>query len=171
MRKFIVQVNGVQYDVEIEEIGGACAPAAMPAAQSAPAPAPAAQSAPAAPAPSVPAAQSAPAPAAPAQSAPAAAQSMGGEAIKAPLPGTVLDIKVAPGQNVVDVLEEYLADRRIDRVEQDGLVVEQQIGIVGNSVRNGVNALEHGKSAVIPADPPEILQNLADTVHKFFLRI
>ncbi len=100
MRKFIVQVNGVQYDVEIEEIGGACAPAAMPAAQSASAPAPAAQSAPAAPAPS------APAPAAPAQSAPAAAQSMGGEAIKAPLPGTVLDIKVAPGQNVAkgDVL-------------------------------------------------------------------
>ena len=82
MRKFIVQVNGVQYDVEIEEIGGACAHAAMPAVQSAPAPA------------------------APAQSAPAAAQSMGGEAIKAPLPGTVLDIKVAPGQNVAkgDVL-------------------------------------------------------------------
>ena len=106
MRKFIVQVNGVQYDVEIEEIGGASAPAAMPAAQSAPAPAPAAQSAPAAPAPGVPAAQSAPAPAAPAQSAPAAAQSVGGEAIKAPLPGTVLDIKVAPGQNVAkgDVL-------------------------------------------------------------------
>ena len=100
MRKFIVQVNGVQYDVEIEEIGGACAPAAMPAAQSASAPAPAAQSAPAAPAPS------APAPAAPAKSAPAAAQSVGGEAIKAPLPGTVLDIKVAPGQNVTkgDVL-------------------------------------------------------------------
>lgn len=100
MRKFIVQVNGVQYDVEIEEIGGACAPAAMPAAQSASAPAPAGQSAPAAPAPS------APAPAAPAQSAPAAAQSVGGEAIKAPLPGTVLDIKVAPGQNVTkgDVL-------------------------------------------------------------------
>ena len=100
MRKFIVQVNGVQYDVEIEEIGGACAPAAMPAAQSASAPAPAAQSAPAAPAPS------APAPAAPAQSAPAAAQSVGGEAIKAPLPGTGLDIKVAPGQNVTkgDVL-------------------------------------------------------------------
>lgn len=100
MRKFIVQVNGIQYDVEIEEIGGACAPAAMPAAQSASAPAPAAQSAPAAPAPS------APAPAAPAQSAPAAAQSVGGEAIKAPLPGTVLDIKVAPGQNVTkgDVL-------------------------------------------------------------------
>ena len=106
MRKFIVQVNGVQYDVEIEEIGGAQAapaapiPAASPAAM-APAPAPAA-----APAPAQAAAATA-APAAPAQSAPAAAPAqsaaggvMGGETINAPLPGTVLDIKVSAGQNV-----------------------------------------------------------------------
>lgn len=104
MRKFIVQVNGVQYDVEIEEIGGAQAapaapiPAAAPAAM-APAPAAAPAPAPAAPAPAAPAApaQSAPA-AAPAQSA--AGGVMGGETINAPLPGTVLDIKVSAGQNV-----------------------------------------------------------------------
>lgn len=104
MRKFIVQVNGVQYDVEIEEIGGSQAqaapaapiPAAAPAAT---APAPAAAAAPAAPAQAAPAApaQSAPA-AAPAQSA--AGGVMGGETINAPLPGTVLDIKVSAGQNV-----------------------------------------------------------------------
>lgn len=97
MRKFIVQVNGVQYDVEIEEIGGAQAqavpaspiPAAAPAA---PAPAPAA--------PAAPAASAAPAPAA-APAAPAAAGGvMGGETINAPLHGTVLDIKVSAGQNV-----------------------------------------------------------------------
>lgn len=106
MRKFIVQVNGVQYDVEIEEIGGAQAapaapiPAAAPAAM-APAPAPAAAPAPAQ------AAAAPAAPAAPAQSAPAAAPAqsaaggvMGGETINAPLPGTVLDIKVSAGQNV-----------------------------------------------------------------------
>lgn len=106
MRKFIVQVNGVQYDVEIEEIGGAQAapaapiPAAAPAAM-APAPAPAAAAAPAQ------AAAAPAAPAAPAQSAPAAAPAqsaaggvMGGETINAPLPGTVLDIKVSAGQNV-----------------------------------------------------------------------
>lgn len=106
MRKFIVQVNGVQYDVEIEEIGGAQAqaapavpiPAAAPAAM---APAPAAAPAPA------PAAPATAAPAAPAQSAPAAAPAqsaaggvMGGETINAPLPGTVLDIKVSAGQSV-----------------------------------------------------------------------
>ncbi len=104
MRKFIVQVNGVQYDVEIEEIGGAQAAPAVPipaAAPAAMAPAPAAAPAPA------PAAPATAAPAAPAQSAPAAAPAqsaaggvMGGETINAPLPGTVLDIKVSAGQNV-----------------------------------------------------------------------
>ena len=93
MRKFIVQVNGVQYDVEIEEIGGAQAAPAAPipaAAPAATAPAPAAAAAPA---------QAAAAPAAPA--APSAAGGvMGGETINAPLPGTVLDIKVSAGQNV-----------------------------------------------------------------------
>lgn len=104
MRKFIVQVNGVQYDVEIEEIGGAQAAPAAPipaAAPAATAPAPAAAPAPA------PAAPATAAPAAPAQSAPAAAPAqsaaggvMGGETINAPLPGTVLDIKVSAGQSV-----------------------------------------------------------------------
>lgn len=104
MRKFIVQVNGVQYDVEIEEIGGAQAAPAVPipaAAPAATAPAPAAAAAPAQ------AAAAPAAPAAPAQSAPAAAPAqsaaggvMGGETINAPLPGTVLDIKVSAGQNV-----------------------------------------------------------------------
>lgn len=104
MRKFIVQVNGVQYDVEIEEIGGAQAAPAVPipaAAPAAMAPAPAAAPAPA------PAAPATAAPAAPAQSAPAAAPAqsaaggvMGGETINAPLPGTVLDIKVSAGQSV-----------------------------------------------------------------------
>lgn len=104
MRKFIVQVNGVQYDVEIEEIGGAQAAPAAPipaAAPAAMAPAPAAAAAPAQ------AAAAPAAPAAPAQSAPAAAPAqsaaggvMGGETINAPLPGTVLDIKVSAGQNV-----------------------------------------------------------------------
>ena len=104
MREFIVQVNGVQYDVEIEEIGGAQAAPAAPipaAAPAATAPAPAAAAAPAQ------AAAAPAAPAAPAQSAPAAAPAqsaaggvMGGETINAPLPGTGLDLKVSAGQNV-----------------------------------------------------------------------
>jgi len=73
MRKYNVNVNGTAYEVTVEEVKGGAAPApAVPAAPAAPA---------------------APAPAAP---APAGA----GEQITAPMPGTILDVKVAAGQQV-----------------------------------------------------------------------
>lgn len=75
MKKFFVKVNGVGYDVEIEEVAGNGVQ--MPVQQT-PAPAPAVAQKPV---------QAAPAPAA-------------GEAVKAPLPGTVLDIRVSAGQSV-----------------------------------------------------------------------
>ena len=81
MKRFNVTVNGVAYDVTVEEIGGT---AAAPVAAPAPAPAPAA--APAAPA-------AAPAPAAPAGPA-------GAVAVKAPLQGTVMKVLVKPGDSV-----------------------------------------------------------------------
>lgn len=79
MRKFMITVNGVTYDVDVEEVAAGAAPAARPAA-----PAPVA----AAPAP-----VAAPVPAAPVSVA-------AGESIKAPMPGTILDIKVKAGDAV-----------------------------------------------------------------------
>ena len=73
MRKFIVNVNGNSYEVEVEEVGAAAsAPVAPAAPQVTVAP------------------KAAPAPAAP----------VSGTAVKAPMPGNVLDIKVANGQTV-----------------------------------------------------------------------
>ena len=74
MRKFIVNVNGNSYEVEVEEVGTASAPVATPAVSS-------------------PAVTSAP------KVAPAAAPA-GGAPVKAPMPGNVLDIKVSNGQAV-----------------------------------------------------------------------
>ena len=78
MRKFNITVNGVAYEVEVEEVGaGTSAPVVKAApVQAAPAQAPA--EAPKA-APAVPA---------------------GGTQVKAPMPGNVLDIKVSNGQSV-----------------------------------------------------------------------
>lgn len=83
MRKFLINVNGNSYEVEVEEVGGASAP--MASAHVAPA-------APAVPAPA------AAAPAAPAAAAPAAA----GEQVKSPMPGNILDVKVAVGDTVAE---------------------------------------------------------------------
>ena len=78
MRKFIVNVNGSSYEIEVEEIAaGAATPVA--AAPAAPVAAPV----------------TAPAPAA----APVAA-SAGQEVVESPMPGNILDVRVKPGDSV-----------------------------------------------------------------------
>ena len=74
MKKYRVNVNGTVYEVELEEMTGApAAPAAPAAAPAAPAAAPA---------------------------APAAAPAAGGEKVTSPMPGTILSVNVAAGDAV-----------------------------------------------------------------------
>jgi len=72
MRRFQVTVNGISYDVTVEEIKGGAAVAAAPAAPATPAPAPVA------------------APTAP----------VDGEAVKAPMQGTINRVAVKAGDDV-----------------------------------------------------------------------
>ena len=115
MKKYNITVNGTTYAVEVEDLGGAPAPAAA----SAPAPAPAA----------------APAP------APAAAPAAGGAAsITAPMPGTVLDVKVSEGQAVkagetVLILEAMKMENEIS-APADG-TVDKIVAAKGSSVNSG----------------------------------
>ena len=73
MKQLKVTVNGIAYDVCVEEVGEVAS------------------------APAVAAAPAAPAASAPAPAAPAAA---GGEVISAPMPGTILSVNVTVGQAV-----------------------------------------------------------------------
>lgn len=92
MKNYRVTVNGVAYDVVVEELGAGVAPVVTPAPVYVPAPAPAAAPAPVA----APAPAAAPAPVA----APAPAGKAGATAIKAPMPGTVIKVNVKPGDAV-----------------------------------------------------------------------
>lgn len=78
MKKYRVNVNGTVYEVELEEITGAAAPAPVAAPAAAPAPAPAPAAAP----------------------APVAAAPANGEKITAPMPGNILSVNVSVGDTV-----------------------------------------------------------------------
>ncbi|MBR3383359.1 MAG: biotin/lipoyl-binding protein [Clostridia bacterium] len=112
MRKFLVNVNGTSYEVEVEEIDGAKAPAAAPA--------------PAAP-------KAAPAPAAPAASGAA-------ETISAPMPGTIVGVNVKVGDSfkrgqVLLVLEAMKMENEI-LAPRDGRVLNVNT-TKGSSVNSG----------------------------------
>ncbi len=85
MRKFNITINGNNYEVDVEEVGGAvsaprpAAPAAKPASKVA------------APAPKT---------AAPAPKAAPVAVSEGSTTVPSPMPGTILDIRVKVGDTV-----------------------------------------------------------------------
>jgi biotin carboxyl carrier protein len=89
MKKFNITVNGVSYEVDVEEIKDGVAPSA-PAAPRPQAAAPAAAPAPAA--------SKAPA----AAPAPAAAAPAGGTTVESPMPGNIWKVLVKEGQQVKD---------------------------------------------------------------------
>ena len=120
MRKFNITVNGVAYEVEVEEV------AAVEA------------SAPAAAAPK--AAPKAAAPAAKPAAAPKAAPVANGTKVNAPMPGTILDVKVAQGQavkkgDVLLILEAMKMENEI-LAPQDGTVAQVAVS-KGASVNSG----------------------------------
>ena len=133
MRKFVINVNGNQYEVEVEEIGAAQTVAAplpttqavpvAPVASFSPAAAPKAAQKPAAPAPSV------------NSSAPA-----GAVKINAPMPGTILDIKVNQG----DVVKKGDILLILEAMKMENEIVSPQGGTIasintskGSSVNSG----------------------------------
>ena len=120
MRKFNITVNGVAYEVEVEEV----------AAGEASAPAAAAQKA----------APKAAAPAAKPAAAPKAAPVANGTKVNAPMPGTILDVKVAQGQavkkgDVLLILEAMKMENEI-LAPQDGTVAQVAVS-KGASVNSG----------------------------------
>ncbi len=120
MRKFNITVNGVAYEVEVEEVaaGEASAPAAA-APKAAP---------------------KAAAPAAKPAAAPKAAPVANGTKVNAPMPGTILDVKVAQGQavkkgDVLLILEAMKMENEI-LAPQDGTVAQVAVS-KGASVNSG----------------------------------
>lgn len=123
MRQFNITVNGVGYQVSVEEVG-ASAPLAPVAPMAAPVVAAPVAAAPA------------PVAAAPVAAAPIA----GGEKISSPMPGTILDVKVKQGQavkkgDVLVILEAMKMENEI-MAPGDG-TIQQVVVSNGATVNSG----------------------------------
>ena len=122
LRKFKIAIDGKEYLVEMEEIGGVQQPVQAPVA-----------AAPAAPVAAAPAEQAAPAPAA----APVSAAS--GDAMTSPMPGTILRLLV----NIGDEVKENQPLMILEAMKMENEVVANHAGkVAGIHVNQGqvVNA-------------------------------
>ena len=75
-------------------------------------------------------------------------------------------VELPAREHMVDVFKEQAADRLIHSVDQDGLLVQQQIGVVAHAVRERVGVFKQIQPPLTCADPVEILGHFLDTVHK-----
>ncbi len=120
--KYIVSINGKNYEVEVEKGQANIVKTTEAAVVSAPVPV-------------------TPAPAqAPVVSVPAAADSVGGEPLKSPLPGTILAVNVNPGVavkqgDVLFILEAMKMETEI-KAPRDGVIAQIMVA-KGASVATG----------------------------------
>ena len=117
MKNYRITVNGVAYDVAVEELGAGAAPVAAAPVAAAPVAAPVA-----------------------AAPAPAASGAAGAVKIESPMPGKILAIKANAGQavkkgDVVMILEAMKMENEIT-APQDGTVASINVA-VGDSVESG----------------------------------
>ncbi|MDD2502589.1 MAG: acetyl-CoA carboxylase biotin carboxyl carrier protein subunit [Clostridia bacterium] len=129
MRKFMINVNGRSYEVEVEEIGGTeSTPQTTAAVQAVPSPVP--QVAPTAPVvqpTAVPAPVAQPAAAPTPESAPAQSTATAGSvSVNAPMPGNILDVRAKTGESiqkgqVIVILEAMKMENEI-MAPQDGKI-------------------------------------------------
>lgn len=123
MKTYLITVNGVSYEVAVEEMGGANAPALIAAAPVAAAPKAVAVAPKIAPA-----------------VKPAAAPSGSGTVVAAPIPGTILDIKVQVGSIVkagglILILEAMKMENEI--VAENDCTIKAIFVNKGDSVNSG----------------------------------
>lgn len=74
-------------------------------------------------------------------------------------------VELPAAQNVLHVFEELFGDGMIDGIEERRLLVEKEIGIVGDAARDGIDVLKEGEPPIARADVEKIFQNSNGIVH------
>ena len=68
-------------------------------------------------------------------------------------------------QQVLDVLQQLAAGRPVHSVEQNSLLIQQQVSVIGYAARDGMDIFKQGKAMVVRTDPIDIVRYIAYAVH------
>ena len=82
----------------------------------------------------------------------------------------VVDHHIVQGtarQGKLQILQEPLAHSSVHCVQQDGLLIQHQIGVVADAPGDGIDALEFGEPPVGGAQPVQVVADIAHAVHNF----
>ena len=75
-------------------------------------------------------------------------------------------VQLPAAEGMLQILHKLGLDRSVHRIEEDSLLVQEQVGVVGHPPGDGVGRLEDGVLAVVGADPDEVAGNFAGAVHR-----
>ena len=78
-------------------------------------------------------------------------------------------IKMPSVQHLLHILKEHRCDGGIHRVAQNRLLIQEQIRIIRNAIRNRVHSLEHCQAPVVRSYPVQVVHHFSVTVHVLFL--
>ena len=71
-------------------------------------------------------------------------------------------VELPPVQHGGQILEKLSRDGAVHRVDQHGLLIEQDIGVVGHAPRDGIDVLEQLDAPVADADIDDVVRDHAD---------
>ncbi len=70
----------------------------------------------------------------------------------------VIDGPVA--DNILNIVEVLVDKRTLNRVDERNFVIDNQVGIIGNSMRNGPDVFEQVGAAIVESQKPDVFSKI-----------
>ena len=77
-------------------------------------------------------------------------------------------VEGSAAQLVRQIFEEHAINGLVHGVEEHRLLIQQQIGVIGNAVGDAVHTLKEGEATVVRTDPDQIVCDFSCAIHRLF---
>ena len=74
-------------------------------------------------------------------------------------------VQLAAAEHMIQILQILFGSGSVHGIEHHGLLIQQDIGVVGYAHGDLIDALKQSQTPVVGADPGQIIGNFSDTIH------